>query len=159
VREYLGSLSLLDNDIVGPHCGLKKIIPAGRLLDFGVWHYYHSTHSELMFDSHPLFATHEHIQAGLLQTSELLAFAGYFDNLTCWAPIVAKQRANMDLSVLTAESVAVLQAGREILTLKNGTKHHVTDMDTLEKYGLDKLPRHHAKHPMFDALPVGEDLK
>lgn len=158
VREYLGSLSLLENDIIGPSCGLKKVIPAGRLLDFSVWHYYYSTNALLLRYTHPLFTVHEHVQAGLIQTVEPLAYAGYFDSQACWAPIVAKQRGMMDLNI-TAESVAVLQSGREILILQNGTKRHVTDMDTLEKYGYDKLPRQSTKHPMYEALPHGEDLK
>lgn len=113
-----------------------------------------------MLDTHPLYATHEHIQAGLLQTNEFRALAGYFENLPCWAPIVEKHRALMELDVANlSTSVTVLQAGRAILTLVNGTKHHIPDMETLEKHGYDKLPRRNANHPQFDALPQGEDVK
>lgn len=64
IQEYMGSLSLLRNDLVGPSCDLLKVIPGERLLDSSVLHYYHSTDHLLLRTSHPLYGTHEHIVTG-----------------------------------------------------------------------------------------------
>lgn len=160
MREYLGSLSLLENDITGPSCGLKKVIPAGRLLDFALLHYYYSINPLLLHTDHPLFTVHEHVQAGLIQTMGPLAYAGYYNNLPCWAPVVEKQRAIMNINAtLTADSVSVLEFQNRLAIIKNGVRHNVPSEDILVKHGYEKLPRHSMKHGMFDELPLGEDLQ
>lgn len=158
MREYLGSLSLLENDIIGPSCGLQKVIPAGRLLDFAVWHYYYSTNPLLLHVDHPLFGTHEHVQAGLLQSTTPLAYAGYFDAAPCWAPIVAKQRAEFNIS-LPADNVALLNYLRNTMLLKQGARHRVPNDAVLRANGYEALPVHSMKHLMYDFLPQGPDLQ
>lgn len=158
MREYLGSLSLLENDVLSPNCGLQKIIPAGRLPDFALMHYYYSTNVLLLHDSHPVFTVHEHIQAGMLQMATPEAYAGYFDDQTCWAPIIAKQRALMNVSIPDA-STSVLSFQGKTAVLQKGVKHAVHSDEVLKKHGYDTLEVHSMKHVMFDYLPQGEDLQ
>jgi len=73
IQEYMGSLSLLHNDLVGNSCGLLKVIPGERLLDSSVLHYYHSTDHLLLRTSHPLYVTHEHIVNGKSHISPIQA--------------------------------------------------------------------------------------
>lgn len=162
VREYLGSLSLLENDIIGPSCGLKKLIPAGRLLDFAVWHYYYSTDPLLRHEDHPLFGTHEHINAGLLQAKEPLAFAGYAADAPCWDPLLQLGRARLNGSLPAADSVSVVSFQGETSVIKGGKRHRVhgeAGQAALRALGYDRLPVHSAKHLMFEALPQGPDLQ
>jgi hypothetical protein len=162
VREYLGSLSLFENDIIGPSCGLQKVIPAGRLLDFAVWHYYYSTDPLLRHEDHPLFGTHEHVMAGLLQASAPLAYAGYFEQAACWAPLLERGRARLNGSLPEPDSAAVVSFQGETSVIKGGKRHKVqgaAGQAAMQAKGYDKLPVHSAKHLMFDALPWGPDLQ
>lgn len=167
VREYLGSLSLLDNDIIGPHCGLQKVIPAGRLLDFAILHYYFSTDPLLRHDDHPLLGTQEHINAGLLQCKTPLAEAGYFhdDQASCWAPLLLQGRAALNASqrLPAPDSAVVVSFAGETTVIKAGVRHRVqhgaSGRAAMEAHGYDKLPVYSAEHLMFDALPRGPDLQ
>lgn len=160
-------MSLLDNDIIGPHCGLQKVIPAGRLLDFSILHYYFSTDPLLLKVDHPLFGTHEHISAGLLQAKTPLADAGYFNasEAACWRPLLEQGRAALNASqpMPASDAAVVVSYAGETSVLKGGARHKVkrgaAGQAALQAHGYDKLPVHSAKHLMFDALPWGPDLQ
>lgn len=158
VREYLGSLSLFENDILSPNCGLQKVIPAGRLPDFAIMHYYYSTNVLLLHDSHPVFTVHEHTLAGMLQTVTPEAYAGYFDDQACWTPIIARQRAAMNVSI-PSDSASVLSFQGRTMVLQKGVKHLVRDQEVLKKHGYDTKEVYSMKHVMYDHLPQGEDLQ
>ena len=157
MREYLGSLSLLENDIIGPSCGLQKIIPAGRLLDFSLWHYFYSTNQLLLQQDHPLYGTYEHIQAGMLQASTVQQYAGYFQDAPCWTSIYNTQRTEFNISIST-QDVALVAYGGTTYLLRDGKRHTVRRPEALRESGYGELPVGSAKHMMFDALPAGADI-
>eukprot|EP00600_Ochromonadales_sp_CCMP1393_P017803 CAMPEP_0175024354 /NCGR_PEP_ID=MMETSP0005-20121125/16407_1 /TAXON_ID=420556 /ORGANISM="Ochromonas sp., Strain CCMP1393" /LENGTH=372 /DNA_ID=CAMNT_0016282871 /DNA_START=332 /DNA_END=1446 /DNA_ORIENTATION=- len=127
VRESIGSLSLLANDLLSPSCGLKKIIPAERLIDFSVWHYYHSTSPQLFRRSHPVVTTQRHILSGMLQQNKPQVYAGYFKSQSCWLPIVTKYRSAHSPEMVDYYNRPILlqYPPGVFAVMKNGTKYPI----------------------------------
>ena len=186
--EYMGSLSLLDNDLIGPHCGVQKLIPADQFSAFTLWHFYHSTDPLLLRRSNPVFYTAEHIAAGMLQSNNPKSPAGYFDGLPCWEQIVQQSRLQRNISfpsaVLDVSSAVFASAsttksdaptpesiGQPIAfadfegktyILENGYKRQITSVAKTE---VQRVLSHYGvkavingKHLMYDALPPGQPL-
>lgn len=180
----MASLSLFSNDLIGPSCGVTKLVPAQQLTAFTVWHYYHSIDPQLIRKSNPLFATVEHIEAGMLQQAHPEAPAGYFTEQPCWKEQVLRVREQRGISFSSAATAGVAggigvlplpagdnssalhtvpvaftdYAGHNYLLDVHGRKHLVRDDDVMRAHNLKPEYFISGKHHMFDFIPSAGDL-
>jgi hypothetical protein len=176
------SLSIFENHIIHESCGIIKLLPAERMPSFAIHHFYTATDENFpKKNTHPVFASSEHIQAGMLQIGTLRIEAGYFDDLKCWQPIVRKNREEQYRAMVTAglvggssvtsdtpvpsaprefDSPILVQEGKTIYSVENGTRHMVPSREVFEAHHFDwdaVMNPHDLTG--YGALPKGEDLR
>lgn len=90
----MSSLSIFENEIVPLNCGIKKVLPAERLMTFSILHYYTSFDPNFpKLNSHPVFIVDQHIKHGYMQMKHPVLKAGYFHYegvSSCWGRVLSK---------------------------------------------------------------------
>lgn len=154
----MSSLSIFENHIVTNNCGMEKMLPAEHFSSFTIIHYYGSEDTRFAVNNEPVFTVEEHIKAGLLQFESPLSYAGYYNGLRCWEPILAKHRKIQNVTYLENEPV-LFKIGREIFLLEKGVKRSIVSMDVFNAMGFKLEDIKNIDHPaILHALPEGPPL-
>lgn len=135
----MSSLSIFENDIVPLNCGIKKLLPAERLMSFSILHYYTSFDPNFpKLNSHPVFISNQHIKHGYMQMKHPVVKAGYFNEesaSSCWSPIIKKyEQKYIDIkSINTNTTIITTDESASLYTTSTSTIS-TTSVGTLNKY-------------------------
>jgi len=142
----MSSLSIFENEIIPFNCGIKKILPAERLMTFSILHYYTTFDPNYPNqNSHPVFISDQHIKHGYMQMKHPVVKAGYFQDdavSSCWGPIIKKYEQKFsdkvpEVSIITKSDIES-HSSTSIATI-NSNFHHSDSISNLNNHNNNKL--------------------
>jgi hypothetical protein len=143
----MSSLSIFENEIIPFNCGIKKILPAERLMTFSILHYYSTFDPNFPSqNSHPVFISDQHIKHGYMQMKHPVVKAGYFQDdavSSCWGPIIKKYEQKFndkvpEVSIITTSDVESHSSTSTSTTI-NSNFHHSDSISNLNNHNNNKL--------------------